>query len=273
VATSPERRARHRATGPARTPIHDIAQSVSTNAAPIGRGAVITAISTGMLASVAVPASAAPEENLASVDTSSLAGSARTALAQEPVSVPADAEVDFSSIDVTAVEAPEAPEVRRSAVTESSRDNERTEPEETQEAQSESSESAESAEADVEQATADAPDQSVSGGSAVEIAARYVGTPYVSGGRTPDGFDCSGFVHYVYKQLGKDIPATTAGLRGFGTTVSASEAQPGDLVMFSNINHVGIYAGNGKMYDAARPGKPLQHRDIFSSAVYYIRVP
>src|SRR5690625_6319865 len=56
VATSPERRARHRATGPARTPIHDIAQSVSTNAAPIGRGAVITAISTGMLASVAVPA-------------------------------------------------------------------------------------------------------------------------------------------------------------------------------------------------------------------------
>ncbi|HLS04409.1 MAG TPA: NlpC/P60 family protein, partial [Actinomycetales bacterium] len=90
--------------------------------------------------------------------------------------------------------------------------------------------------------------------------------------KSPGGFDCSGFVSYVYAQVGKSIPSSTAGLRGIGTRVSAADAKPGDLVMFSNINHVGIYAGNGMMYDAARPGKTLQYRKIFSSAVYFIRV-
>src|SRR5699024_10010444 len=128
VAHSPNTRARHRAAGPVRTPLHDIADSISANAAPIGRGAVITALSTGMLATAAIPAVSASEDNLAAVDVSSLAGNASAALAQEPISVPADAQVSFSSIEVTAVAPVVAPTERRTPVVESSRTQERTAP-------------------------------------------------------------------------------------------------------------------------------------------------
>lgn len=266
MAISPKRRARHRAAGPIRTPLQDIADSISANAAPIGRGAVITALSTGMLATAAIPAISASEDNLAAVDVSSLTGNASAALAQEPISVPADAQVSFSSIEVTAVAPVVAPVERRTPVVESSRTQTRTAPAATNSASTASASTTQSAS---EEKAAPA---NPKGGSVVEIASRYVGTPYVHGGRSPAGFDCSGFVSYVYAQVGKSLPASTAGLRGVGTRVSAANAKPGDLVMFSNINHVGIYAGNGMMYDAARPGKTLQYRKIFSSAVYFIRV-
>lgn len=263
MANSPKRRARHRAAGPTRTPLHDIADSISANAAPIGRGAVITALSTGMLATAAIPAISASEDNLAA-GVSTMNGNASTTLAQDPISVPADAQVSFSSIEVTAVAPVVAPVERRTPVVTTSRTSDRTAP-----APAAASGNSQPAAADAGPAPAANPQ----GGSIVEIASRYVGTPYVYGGRSPAGFDCSGFVSYVYAQVGKTIPRSTAGLRGYGTRVSAAEAKPGDLVMFSNINHVGIYAGNGMMYDAARPGQTLQYRKIFSSAVYFIRVP
>jgi len=266
VAHSPNTRARHRAAGPVRTPLHDIADSISANAAPIGRGAVITALSTGMLATAAIPAVSASEDNLAAVDVSSLTGNASAALAQEPISVPADAEVSFSSIEVTAVAPVAAPTERRTPVATTSRTENRTEQPSTSSSESSSS-SSQSAETETKSAPANPNSNSI-----VEIASQYVGTPYVHGGKSPGGFDCSGFVSYVYAQVGKSIPSSTAGLRGIGTRVSQSEAQPGDLVMYSNINHVGIYAGNGMMYDAARPGKALQYRKIFSGSVYFIRV-
>lgn len=269
MAHSPNRRARHRAAGPVRTPIHDLADSISANAAPIGRGAVITALSTGMLATAAIPAVSASEDNLAAVDVSTLTGNASAALAQEPISVPADAQVSFSSIEVTAVAPVAAPTERRTPVATTSRTQSRTAASnEGTSSSSSSSASTTSAAAKTQNAPANPNSNSI-----VEIASRYVGTPYVHGGKSPGGFDCSGFVSYVYAQVGKSIPSSTAGLRGIGTRVSAANAQPGDLVMYSNINHVGIYAGNGMMYDAARPGKALQYRKIFSGSVYFIRVP
>lgn len=267
MANSPKIRARHRAAGPIRTPLHDIANSISANAAPLGRGAVITALSTGMLATAAIPAVSAPEDNLAAVDVSGLAGNASATLAQEPISVPADAQVSFSSIEVTAVAPVVAPTERRTPVVETSRTTTRTEPAAPAPAP------APAAAAETAEPAETAAPANPSGNAIVDIASQYVGTPYVYGGRTPAGFDCSGFVSYVYAQVGKSIPASTAALRGFGTRVSSGEAQPGDLVMFTNINHVGIYAGNGMMYDASRPGEPLKYRKIFSSAFYFIRVP
>ena len=101
-------------------------------------------------------------------------------------------------------------------------------------------------------------------------AQKYVGTPYVWGGSTPNtGFDCSGYVCWVYNQNGYDVGRTTAnGLWNKSQHISAAEAKPGDLVFFEGTydtpgkSHVGIYLGNGKMVSA---GDPIKYADIHSS--------
>src|SRR5699024_1566414 len=94
-----------------------------------------------------------------------------------------------------------------------------------------------------------------SGSAVVDIARRYVGTPYVYGGTTPSGFDCSGFTAYVYAQMGVSIPRSSGAQRNAGRIVSASEARPGDLVWWPG--HVGIYTGNGQHIAARNPGSAL----------------
>ena len=101
-------------------------------------------------------------------------------------------------------------------------------------------------------------------------AQKYVGTPYVWGGSTPDtGFDCSGYVCWVYNQNGYDVGRTTAnGLWNKSQHISEAEAKPGDLVFFEGTydtpgkSHVGIYLGNGMMVSA---GDPIKYADIHSS--------
>ena len=103
-----------------------------------------------------------------------------------------------------------------------------------------------------------------------EEAKKYVGTPYVWGGSTPEtGFDCSGYVCWVYNQAGYDVGRTTAnGLWQKSQHISEAEAKPGDLVFFKGtydtpgMSHVGIYLGNGKMVSA---GDPIKYADIHSS--------
>ncbi|MFB4169896.1 NlpC/P60 family protein [Virgibacillus sp. JSM 102003] len=77
----------------------------------------------------------------------------------------------------------------------------------------------------------------------------YLGTPYVWGGGSPSGFDCSGFISWAFAQAGISVPSSTAQLQYTGTKVSYSNIQPGDLVFFNTYKtngHVGIYLGNGK---------------------------
>jgi len=89
----------------------------------------------------------------------------------------------------------------------------------------------------------------------VEIARKHVGAPYRWGGSSPEGFDCSGFVRYVYAQVGVSLPHNAAKQYIFGAAVSRDRLQPGDLVFFDGLRHNGIYVGNGQFIHARRSGK------------------
>lgn len=108
----------------------------------------------------------------------------------------------------------------------------------------------------------------ISGSAVIAEASKYVGTPYVGGGSSPSGFDCSGFVSYVYGKLGVSLPRSSGAYYNVGTRVSSP--QPGDIIV--TPGHVGIYAGPNLQIDAPRPGKSLQFRAIWQSNPVYVRV-
>ena len=111
---------------------------------------------------------------------------------------------------------------------------------------------------------------SANGSSIVAIAMQYQGVPYVSGGTDPSGWDCSGFVQYVYARAGISLPRTSYAQGAAGTLVSAAEAQPGDIVYYGY--HVGIYAGGGMMIDAGTPATGTVYRPIWGSPTGFVRV-
>lgn len=115
------------------------------------------------------------------------------------------------------------------------------------------------------------------GDRVVAMAKRYLGTPYVYGGSSPSGFDCSGFTSYVYRQLGYSINRTAHAQLSNGVAVSRNELRPGDLVMFkragsSTVHHVGIYAGDGMMIHSPQTGDVVKYTNIntgYYNNVYY----
>lgn len=102
------------------------------------------------------------------------------------------------------------------------------------------------------------------------IGSQYLGTPYVYGGTSPAGFDCSGFVQYVYAQAGKSLPRTAAAQAAVGTVIPASQAQPGDLVYFP-AGHIGIYAGNGMIMHAPYPGRSVEVVPLWNQYYQFVR--
>ena len=116
---------------------------------------------------------------------------------------------------------------------------------------------------------------SSSGGNSdvVSLARQYLGYRYVSAGKSPSsGFDCSGFTSYIYGQFGVSLSGSSKGQANAGISVSQSELQPGDLLIFNNssntsVGHVGIYAGNGQMIHAANGSRGVTTDSISSS--YY----
>jgi peptidoglycan DL-endopeptidase CwlO len=91
-------------------------------------------------------------------------------------------------------------------------------------------------------------------GGVVGIAMQYLGIPYVYGGASPSGFDCSGFIMYVYAQVGVSLPHNAAAQYGHGTPVDRSQLQPGDLVFFNGLGHAGIYVGGGSFIHSPHTG-------------------
>ena len=249
-------RARHRAARRPSTPLTELASAASDQMGTVGRRTAVVVGASGLVVSMlGSSASAATGDQagaLPAVDTAALTASARAVLNTSPVvTAPVDAAWTFDAPVVTAeTPPPPPPPVRASTTTSRS--------------------AARAATTTAAEATNAAVPQSVAGNAVLEIAARYVGTPYVSGGTTPDGFDCSGFVSYVYAQLGIDLPRTSSGIKAAGTVISRADAQPGDLIW--SPGHISIYAGGNDQIDSPRPGKTIQFRAIWQSSPVFIRI-
>jgi peptidoglycan DL-endopeptidase CwlO len=91
-------------------------------------------------------------------------------------------------------------------------------------------------------------------GGVVGIAMQFLGVPYVWGGASPSGFDCSGFIMYVFAQVGVSLPHNAAMQYGYGSPVSRANLQPGDLVFFNGLGHAGIYIGGNQFIHAPHTG-------------------
>jgi cell wall-associated NlpC family hydrolase len=108
----------------------------------------------------------------------------------------------------------------------------------------------------------------------ISQAKKLKGKPYRYGGATPSGFDCSGYVQYVYKKAGKSI-GRTSGAQLSGASVPKSKKKPGDILIFmrgGTAYHSAIYAGDGEMWEAQRTGVPVGRHDIWSDS-YVVRRP
>ncbi|MGI4896314.1 MAG: C40 family peptidase [Janthinobacterium lividum] len=291
--------ARHRAAVRPRTPLDDLGDAVSRRVGDVGRTGAVAVAAGGLLVSVALPADAAPAVTPASVTSavsSTLASSVTSAFGANPVGVvsaptavstPVTTLAAFQSVPAVPVvavvpttlsapasvpavaAAPVLPRVHRHSVA----------------APVLASAVVEVAPAPVpapapapapEPAPVPAPAPAPLGQRILDIADNYAGVPYVYGGTTPAGFDCSGYTSYVFREVGVNLPRTANAQLGASTRVSGADARPGDLVFFTNSGgrayHVGIYAGNGMMWDSPRSGKPVQLRAIWSSSARFGRV-
>lgn len=275
---------RHRSAGPAKTPLTGLATAVTNNASSVGRRSAVLAASSGLAMTMGIPAANATGANNGEsknvtivIPTDSAApkaiqGSGKVAEITIPVeapqptasvAVPADAEVDVKGATVTAVTPPAAPEV---VVERAPERPARSAPRPAAPA-TPAPEAAKPAPAKEKPA---APvSNSKKRAAVLSIAARYIGVPYRWGGTTPKGFDCSGYVQYVYRQVGINLPRTSGAQAKAGRRIPASKARPGDLVW--KPGHIGIYAGNGMMYHAPRSGKNIEKRKLYFTPVY-IRV-
>ena len=247
-------RGRHAA--PARTPMAVLSQAASS---PSNRRGVLVFASSGLILTMAATtASASPENTVSATPVAgeaTVSDAAVAALALAPsVVVPSDVEFDGVGLEADSKPAPVIVQAARTT---------------TRAATTSAGGSSASPTAATEVSYAPVASSGI-GGSIVSIARQYVGTPYVYGGKTPAGFDCSGFTSYVFAQMGISIPASSSAQRYAGTVVPASQAQPGDLIWWPG--HVGIYTGNGNHIAARNPGTALYESPIYRSNPTFIRV-
>lgn len=212
-------------------------------AAPNARRSAFAAASSGLVLTMAATTASAAPESVATAEAgaTTLTDSALASLALAPsVIVPADVEIAFDEYSVSSSPAPQVQALR--GVT-SSRTASRTD------------------------VTYEGAYSSATGERIVAIAKQYVGVPYVFGGASPAGFDCSGFTSYVYAQAGISIPRSSAGQHALGGVVPASQAPVGALMTWDG--HAAIYLGGGMHIAARQPGTPLSISPIYRSGARY----
>ncbi|MGW6260848.1 NlpC/P60 family protein [Streptomyces sp. NPDC055085] len=125
--------------------------------------------------------------------------------------------------------------------------------------------------------TATDPSYATKAGKALAFARTQIGKPYVWGATGPDSYDCSGLTQAAWKAAGVSLPRVTYDQVNAGTTVSLTDAKPGDLVFFyGDISHVGLYIGNGMMIHAPKPGAYVREESIYydgTSAIHSVVRP
>ncbi len=109
------------------------------------------------------------------------------------------------------------------------------------------------------------------GAQVVAYAKNFIGVPYVWGGSTPSGFDCSGFVQYVYRHFGVSLPRTTYSQVAMGRSVARADLAPGDLVFFRSAGHVGIYVGGETYIHAPQTGRTISIDSMANRSLYAAR--
>lgn len=116
--------------------------------------------------------------------------------------------------------------------------------------------------------------------SVVQEARKYLGTPYKWGGTSPDGFDCSGLLQYVFQKVGINLPRISYQQANYGKPVGIGALRPGDLVAWDNssrnngVDHIALYLGDGRILEAARPGTRVRIRKLGTgdSRAYGVRI-
>lgn len=217
--------ARHRAELVRTNPLNTLSKAVSTNAGTVGRQAAVLAAASGLVLSVGLPAQAADTDVSKSESSSTQQLVATAVVTAEPT-----ATVSFES---PVVVTKEAPKVQRAS-------------QRTQAAEGQTGDTL----AALSSTAKDAASSAAASGLAA-IAYTGIGHPYVWGGTSPNGWDCSGFAQWVYAQAGISIPRVNAWTAMKPTSTPA----PGDLVMQNGGAHVGIYVGNGMMISALNPSQ------------------
>ncbi|MDO5745815.1 MAG: NlpC/P60 family protein [Micrococcaceae bacterium] len=280
---------RHRATAVRTNPLESISKAVASNAGSVGRQAAVIAAASGLVLTLGVPAaqgdvsreaSAVPVEGLSAERVAVKAVSVAATGAKdlnieraEFTSKPAPAPVVIAvANEVTPKSNSTAPVTRSSnnsnstaPQTRSSNNSDSSAPM-TRESRNSSSPAPVASTPKPEKKTKSVNTGNLSGIAAT--AAKYVGAPYVWGGGSPSGWDCSGFVAYVYKQHGINIARGTSAIRGSGQFVRTGSPKPGDLVFQNGGGHVGIYLGGGKMVGAQNPSVGTIIHDVSRNPLY-----
>ena len=275
--------ARHRKAARPLTPLSD--------AAPALRRGLVVAASSGLALTMITSAANAAGGNTQSLERSAGAlgigpatAKAEALITQNtPIEVDADvvADADTPATSEVATEAPGPSEEELAAQAAAEQAAEQAAAEQAQAEQAAAEQAAEQAAAEQAQAapavsTEDEAAESTAvpassavpqgvGSDAVAIGSNYLGTPYAWGGGAPGGFDCSGFVSYVYAQMGISLPHQSGDILNSGTVISASEARPGDILWWPG--HVGIYAGDGQVLHST-PGPGVSITNIWGSPTY-----